>query len=85
MSTPRKTLKNKSKSANVRIEEVTRNDIERKLEELDEVFQDTANSGKDIAKIAIGIGVVLLLGLAFYSGRRRSLRTKTTVSFFKSI
>jgi|GEM_PF-4004504 len=82
MVTPRK-YDGKNKSAR-ETSAVTRKEIESKLEELDEIVQDATNSGKDAAKLVIGVAVVAVVAIAFFAGRRRALRSKTIVSFFKA-
>ncbi len=61
---------------------VTRADIEKKLKEIDDVVVEATSSAASAAKIAIGVGVVVVI--AFVSGRRRALRPKTIVSFTKT-
>ena len=80
MVVPRKYDKKSDDSSKV----VTRSDIEKKLNEIDDVIEEATSTSKDIAKLALGVCVVVVVGLAFYSGRRRALRSKTIISFVKS-
>lgn len=63
---------------------VTREQIEAKLNEIDEIVNEATDSAADMVKIAIGVGIVVVVGLAFLSGRRRALRSKTLITFIKS-
>ena len=82
MTVPRKYNKTNSKST--KSESISREDFEKKLGEIDEIVQETSNSGKDMIKFALGVGAVVVIGVAFFAGRRRALRTKTVVSFIKA-
>lgn len=57
---------------------VTRQDIENKLRELTGEVGDTAQAAKPYVAIAGAAATVLLLSLAYLTGRRRG-RKKTTV------
>lgn len=63
---------------------VTREDIERKLQEIDDIITETTSSAASAAKVALGLGIAVVIILAFASGRRRALRPKTVVSFIKT-
>ena len=74
-----------SNSKNIReVKRVTREDIEKKLNEIDGIIEEATTSAGDIAKFAIGVGVVVIVALAFFSGRRRALRPRTFVTFTKT-
>lgn len=66
------------------VKNVSRDDIERKLKEIDDIIVEATSSAASAAKIAIGVGIVVVVALAFVSGRRRALRPKTIVSFVKT-
>lgn len=63
---------------------VSREDIEKKLNEIDEIVEEVTSSAADVAKIAIGVAVVVVVAFAFFSGRRRALRPRTLVTFTKT-
>lgn len=63
---------------------VSRAEIEKKLNEIDEIVNDATSSAADMTKVALVIGVIAIAAIAFYSGRRRALRTKTFITFTKS-
>ncbi len=54
-------------------------DIQAKLEEIRGDTTEAAEQAKPVAVIAGIAGVVLLVGVAFYLGRRRGRRTSTWV------
>lgn len=76
------TKKKTTKPAPAKI--VTREDVEKKLKEISQTIEEETSSSKDKLQVALiaafGIGITL----AFLAGRRRSLRKKTYVTFFKA-
>ncbi|MFN8015060.1 MAG: hypothetical protein U0R17_00425 [Acidimicrobiia bacterium] len=80
MAPPRKY----KKQQNEEIKTVSREDIENKLNEIDSVINETKSSATEKAKVALGVGVGVLLLSAFLLGKRKALRKKTFITFTKT-
>jgi hypothetical protein len=63
---------------------VSREDVEKKLHSVNSAVQDLKNESVDTAKVIAVIAIAVIVGIAFYSGRRRSLRPKTFLSITKT-
>lgn len=62
---------------------ITRADIEAKAAEITKVIDETRESARDTAVVA-GVGVVVVVALAFLLGRRRGAdKGKTVVEVYK--
>ncbi len=81
MGPTRKYIKDQSSG---QINAISRQDIENKLDEIDEIIQDATDSSKEVVRFAIGAGVVGLVVIAFFVGKRKGLRARTIVSFTKA-
>ena len=76
---PRAVVRKKDAPSNV-----SRADIEKKLNEIDDIITEATSSAAGKSKIALVVGVVVLVGIAYFAGRRRAFRPKTFVTFTKS-
>lgn len=62
---------------------ISRDDIEKKLNELDGILTDSTSSTLGAAKTVAIVGVVAIVGIAYFLGRRKALRNKTFITFIK--
>ncbi len=76
---PRAVIRKKDAPSNV-----SREEIVKKLNEIDDIVTEATSSAAGKSKIALVVGVVVLVGIAFVAGRRRAFRPKTFVTFSKS-
>ena len=58
---------------------VTRGDIEAKVRQLQGEVEQAGEAAKGPATIIAGVAVVVLIGLAFFLGKRRGKRQTTTI------
>lgn len=61
---------------------VEKSDLEAKLREIQEVVDETTESAKNTG-IAVAIGVVLLLLIVFFLGRRKGKRGSARVEVYR--
>ncbi|HEX6220766.1 MAG TPA: hypothetical protein VF115_06705 [Acidimicrobiia bacterium] len=61
---------------------VSRDDIERKAQELVGAVEDTTESVKNTA-ILVAVAVAIVVAVAFIIGRRRGSRNKTVVEVYR--
>ncbi|HEY7584503.1 MAG TPA: LPXTG cell wall anchor domain-containing protein [Acidimicrobiia bacterium] len=61
---------------------VTRSDLESKARQISQVVAETKESAQNTA-VAAGIGVVLLVGLAYVMGRRKGRNGRAVVEVYK--
>ena len=62
---------------------VSRDDIKNKMGEINVVIDEIKSSSTDTIKVVAIIGIGLLVGIAFFSGRRRAMRPKTLINIEK--
>jgi hypothetical protein len=60
-------------------EPVSRSDIESKLREIRGEVDSTATSAKPIALAVVGVAAVLVVGAAYFLGRRKGKKKSTVV------
>ncbi len=58
---------------------VTRGDIEAKVRQLQGEVEQAGEAAKGPATIIAGVAVVVLIGVAFFLGKRRGKRQTTTI------
>ncbi|MGH8958542.1 MAG: LPXTG cell wall anchor domain-containing protein [Acidimicrobiia bacterium] len=61
---------------------VTRSDLESKARQISQVVTETKESAQNTA-VAAGVGVVLLVGLAYLMGRRKGRNGRAVVEVYK--
>ncbi|MGH8926557.1 MAG: LPXTG cell wall anchor domain-containing protein [bacterium] len=61
---------------------VTRSDLESKARQISQVVTETKASAQNTA-VAAGVGVVLLIGLAYLMGRRKGRDGRAVVEVYK--
>jgi hypothetical protein len=61
---------------------ISKQDIEAKAREIVEIVDDTKESARDKAVIAV-VAVAALVAVAFFVGRRRGSRNKTMVEVYR--
>lgn len=76
-------MANKSKKTN-ETPAATREDVVAKIQNLNVAVEEMKSDSVDTLKMIAICGVIVLVGIAFLSGRRRALRPKTLVSIIKT-